>query len=111
MVGAVVTILGILIIGLAIGRLFATKQPTIAANSVLVLTLEGDLPEAAPVELPIPFLQSQSAPTVRDLWTSLREAATDSRIKAVVLQPRGLLAGWGKLQELRAGVGGLQEIG
>lgn len=100
-VGAVVTILGILVIGLAIGRLFATKQPTIAANSVLVLTLQGDLPEAAPVELPFPFLRSQSAPTVRDLWTSLREAATDSRIKAVVLQPHRLLAGWGKLQELR----------
>ncbi len=100
-VGAVVTVLGILIIGLAIGRLFATKQPTIAANSVLVLTLEGDVPEAAPVEFPFPFPQSQSAPTVRDLWTSLREAATDSRIKAVVLQPHGLLAGWAKLQELR----------
>ncbi len=100
-VGAFVTIIGILVIGLAIGRLFATKQPTIAANSVLVLTLQGDLPEAAPVELPFPFLQGQSAPTVRDLWTSLREAATDSRIKAIVLQPHGLLAGWGKLQELR----------
>jgi protease IV len=101
LVGVIVAVLGIFIIALAIGRLFATKQPTIAANSVLVLGLEGELPEAPPVEVPIPFLQAQSAPTVRDIWTSLREAANDSRIKAVVLQPRGLLAGWGKVQELR----------
>ena len=100
-VGAIVTVLGIVIIVLAVSRIFATKQPTIAANSVLVLALNGDLPESAPVEMPIPFLESQSAPTVRDVWTSLREAATDSRIKAVIIQPRGLIAGWGKLQEIR----------
>ena len=101
LVGAVVTVLGIFIVVLAIGRLFATKQPTIPANAALVLHLEGEIPEAAPVEMPIPFLQTQSVPTVRDLWTSLREAATDSRIKAVVLQPRSLMAGWAKLQEVR----------
>ena len=101
LVGVIVAVLGIVIIALAIGRLFATKQPTIAANSALVLSLEGDLPEAPPVDVPIPMLQGQSAPTVRDMWTSLREAAKDSRIKAIVLQPHGLEAGWGKVQELR----------
>lgn len=101
LIGVVVTVLGIFIIVLAIGRLFESKQPTIAGNSVLVLALTGELPEAAPVDVPIPFIQSQSTPTVRDLWASLRDAATDSRIKAVVLQPRNLLAGWGKLQEVR----------
>ncbi len=101
LIGVVVTVLGIFIIVLAIGRLFETKQPTIAGNSVLVLALTGELPEAAPVDVPIPFIQSQSTPTIRDLWASLRDAATDSRIKAVVLQPRNLLAGWGKLQEIR----------
>jgi protease IV len=100
-VGVVIAVVGALIIVLAIGRLFANKQPTIAANSVLVLSLEGELPEEAPVEVPIPFLQTQSTPTVRDIWSSLRQAATDNRIKAVVIQPRNLIAGWGKLQELR----------
>lgn len=111
LVGAIVTVLGIFIVVLAIGRLFATKQPTIAANSVLVLTLEGDLPEAAPVDVPIPFLQVQSVPTVRDVWTSLREAAADSRIKAVVLQPHDLLAGWGKVQEIRAELADFKKSG
>ncbi len=101
LVGVIVAVLGSVIIVLAIGRLFANKQPTVEANSVLVLTLDGELPEAAPVDVPIPFFESQSAPTVRDVWTSLRAAAKDNRIKAVLLQPRGVTAGWGKLQEVR----------
>ena len=101
LVGVVVAVLGIFIIALAIGRLFASKQPTIAANSVLVVGLNGEVPEAPPVDLQVPFIQTQNVPTVRDVWASLRHAATDNRIKAVVLQPHHLLTGWGKLQELR----------
>ena len=100
-VGIVVAFVGALIIVFAMGRLFSTKQVSVAGNSVLVLALSGELPEAAPVDIPIPFVQAQSVPTVRDIWTSLRQAATDNRIKAVVLQPTGLDTGWGKLQELR----------
>lgn len=100
-VGLVVAVVGALIIVLAIGRLFANKQPTIAANSVLVLSLEGELPETAPVDMPAPFSQGQSVPTVRDLWASLHQAATDNRVKAVLIEPRRLVTGWGVLQEIR----------
>jgi protease-4 len=100
-VGVVVTVVGSFIILFAIGRAFSHKQPTIAGDSVLVLTLDGDLPEAPSLDIPIPFVQAQTSPTVRDVWTALRAAATDNRIKAIVLQPRGIGAGWGKLQELR----------
>src|SRR6185312_3542020 len=100
-VGIVVAFLGALIVVFAIGRLFSSKQVSIEGNSVLVLALSGELPEAAPVDIPIPFAQAQSVPTVRDIWTSLRQAASDNRIRAVVLQPNGLETGWGKLQELR----------
>ena len=84
-----------------VARIGANKAPSIQGNSALVLNLEGDLPEVPPIQLNIPFLQSQSAPTVRDLWTSLHEAANDDRIKALVLEPRDLSLGWGKLEELR----------
>jgi len=100
-VGIVVAFVGALIIVFAMGRLFSTKQVSIEGNSVLVLALTGELPEAAPVDIPIPFVQAQSVPTVRDIWTSLRQAASDNRIRAIVLQPNGLATGWGKLQELR----------
>ena len=100
-VGIVTLALGCLIVVLTIGRLFSNKQPVVPPNAVLVLALEGDIAETAPVNIPIPFIQSQASPTVRDLWTSLRAAATDNRIKAILIQPQGLTAGWGKLQELR----------
>lgn len=100
-VGIVVAFVGALIVLFAVGRLFSSKQVSIEGNSVLVLGLSGELPEAAPVDIPLPFAQAQSVPTVRDIWTSLRQAATDNRIRAVVLQPNGLATGWGKLQELR----------
>ena len=90
LVGIVVAVLGTLIIVLAVGKLFSNKQPTIAGDSVLVLALSGEIPEAAPVEVPIPFLESESSPTVRDLWTSLRQAATDNRIRALVIQPNSV---------------------
>ncbi len=101
LVGLIVTVFGLFIIFLAVGRIFASKVPSIAGNSALVLSLRGDIPEAAPVNIAIPFLQQQEAPTVRDIWTSLRQAAKDNRIKAIVLEPRGLVAGWGRLEEVR----------
>lgn len=96
----VVAVLCGIIVGFAIARLAASKAPEVDANSVLVLNLEGDIPEAAPVELSIPFWQTQNTPTVRDVWTSLHAAATDHRIKALVLEPRGLSIGWAKMEEL-----------
>ncbi len=100
LVGLVFTVLAGLIVILAVAKLAAPKTPTIAANSILVLRLDGDMPESPPVEFPLPFLEQQSPVTVRDFWSSLRFAATDSRIKAIVIHPRGLSAGWAKLQEI-----------
>ena len=97
-IGIVVAVFGAIIVLFAIGRVFANKQPSVADNSVLVLDLQGEIPEAAPVELPFAFGRVQATPTVRDLWTSLREAANDSKVKAVLLEPRGVGAGWAKLQ-------------
>lgn len=99
-VGVIIAVVGIFVVLLAVGRLFSPKQPVVEANSALVLSLSGDLPEAAPVEIPLPFIESQATPTIRDLWTSLREAAKDARIKALVLEPHGLAIGWAKLQEV-----------
>jgi protease IV len=100
LVGLIATVLALVIVVLAVARLAAHRQPTIAANSALVLALEGNVAESNAVEFPIPFIQSQASPAIHDLWSSLREAARDHRIKAIVLQPKRLLVGWGKLQEI-----------
>jgi protease IV len=78
---------------------FRERPPEIASNSVLVLHLSGDLPEKASLE--IPFLSQGPNLTVSNVWMALQHAAADSRIKAIVFEPEGLSAGWGKLEELR----------
>ena len=70
------------------------SKPSVAASSALILHLEGDLPEQNPVDLPLPFLQQQQPITMLETWRILRDAAADNRVKALVLEPRDLAAGW-----------------
>jgi protease IV len=96
--GVLLVFLSIFLVFFALLR-FRERPPDIAANSVLVLRPTGAFPEKAPLE--IPFLSDGPSLTVSSVWMALRKAATDSHIRAVVLEPENLRAGWGKLQELR----------
>lgn len=87
------------------------KGPSVAENSTLVLKLEGDIPERPPVEFPIPIFGERNRPTVENVWSMLRNAAADTRIKAVVLEPESLSVGWGKLQEIRADLAQFKKSG
>src|SRR5208283_3860676 len=79
------------------------RPPDIASNSVLVVRLEGDIPEKPALEMPFAD-NPRAAVTVASVWSALRRAAQDSRIRAVVLEPDGLSVGWAKLEELRGDV-------
>ncbi len=81
---------------------FREKPPQVADNSVLVLRLAGDIPEKPPVEVPDFLGGGRPELTVSNVWMCLRMAAADSHIKAVVLEPDGLSAGWAKMEEIRA---------
>ena len=83
---------------------FREKPPQIAENSVLVLRLEGDIPEKPPLELPAFLGAGGPELTVAHVWMTLQKAAADAHIKAIVLEPEGLSAGWAKLEEIRTGV-------
>src|SRR5689334_5508801 len=87
--------LAVVILGFAAMRL-GNPKPTVSDNSTLVLHLEGDLPEQPSVDLPIPFLQQQQTLTITDIWQLLHKAGADSRIKALVVEPRDLSVGWAK---------------
>lgn len=93
--------LAVVILGFALARFGSRRPVSVANNSTLVLQLEGDVPERAPVEFPLPFLNQEQHLTVAETWQMLRNAAADSRIKALVLEPRGLSVGWAKLEEIR----------
>jgi protease IV len=91
----------VVIVAVAAVRLGGERRVTVADGSTLVLHLEGDLPEQPPVELPIPFLEQQQPLAIIETWDLLRRAAADPKIKALVVEPRGLTVGWAKLEELR----------
>jgi protease-4 len=79
---------------------FREKPPVIADHSVLVLRLQGELPEKPPLELPNLFGEDKPPVTLVSIWSTLDKAANDPHIQAVVIEPEGLSAGWAKLQEL-----------
>lgn len=87
------------------------SPPKIADGSTLVLELEGEISERTPVEFPIPFFQQRTRLTVENVWSLLRKAAADSRIKAVVLEPSDLQVGWGKLQEIHGNLEQFKKTG
>jgi len=105
-IGIVFAGLVVLILGFAAVRMAATlgggRPVSVADTSALVLNLEGSVPEQAPVDIAIPFLQQNPPLTVLDTWKLLHRATGDTRVKALILEPRGLDTGWAKLEELRS---------
>jgi protease-4 len=101
--GVVLVFLSFVLLFFALLR-FREKPPQIASNSVLVMRLSGELPEKAPVELPDFLGGGKGGVTVSAIWQNLKKAAADSHIQAIVLEPEGLSAGWGKLEEVRSDV-------
>ena len=102
--GLFVAVLGGIIlffVAVRIAASFQDRKPTVADGSTLILKLEGEVPEKAPPELPLPFLEEQTPMTVQQFWETLKKAAADSRIKAVIFEPRGVGIGWGKMEEIR----------
>jgi protease-4 len=102
-VGILVSGLVALIMIFAFVRLvgsFGERPVNVADGSTLVFKLEGEVPEKSPAEIPIPIFEEQTPLTVEQVWDAFRRAAADSRIKAVVFEPRGLSIGWAKMQEI-----------
>jgi protease IV len=102
-VGILVSGLTLLILVFAFVKLassFGEKPVTVADGSTLVLKLEGDVPEKAPAEIPLPMFEAQSPMTVHDVWETFRKAAVDSKIKGIIFEPRGVSIGWAKMQEI-----------
>jgi len=80
------------------------RPPSIPAKGVLVVHLGGEVPERAPVAIPLPWFESQSPLTLHEVWDIFRKAEKDDRIQAIVLEPAGLQVGWARLKELRDSV-------
>ncbi len=97
-------ILAILFIVGVIGLIYLSRQmgqPDVADNSVLVLSVSGELPDyiaEEPLAKAFGIKQQQS---FTSLLTQLRKAKVDNRIGAVKLDIDFPGIGWGKADELR----------
>jgi protease-4 len=80
---------------------FGEKNTKVADNSTLILKLEGAVPEKPPTEFPIPFLQDQTPLSMPQIWEMLHKASTDNKVKAILIEPHSLAAGFSQLQEIR----------
>ncbi|MFM9905230.1 MAG: signal peptide peptidase SppA [Pyrinomonadaceae bacterium] len=96
-----------LIIVSIIGIVFAARnmgKPDVTENSVLILSLSGELPDYVaeePVAKAFGIKQRQS---FTSLLTQLRKAKVDNRISAVLLNIDFPGIGWGKADEFRDAV-------
>ncbi len=108
--GVLLVVVTLALLVLAAVRLGETAT-VVPARSLLVLDLDGEIVERPPTTLPLPFLEARAPLTVTDLWRSLRAAETDARIKAVLVAPSGVGAGWAKLQEVRDSIARLNKSG
>jgi protease IV len=95
----VVLVLLSILVGIGIYRAF---NPTVSVpkESVLVMTVEGDLPEAVLVSGFPPFT-SATATSFQDLLSILEKAKRDERVKMILVNVSGLNSTWSKLMELR----------
>jgi protease-4 len=88
--------------GVALMWMVASRQPSVARNSTLVLELDTDLREASPEDVFRQFLEGSHPQTLASVVENLKKAKADKRIGAVIILPSGLQAPlWGKVQEVR----------
>ena len=90
-----VAVIGIALMAESLGR------PSVPENSVLTLSISGELPDYSPEE-PLAKAVGISQPqSFTGLLTQLRKAKVDSRVGAVMLDINFPGIGWGKADELR----------
>ena len=97
--GIILAGLMLVILVFAAARL-SDRPPSMPGRTTLVLRLEGEVPERAPVTIPLPFFEERAPLTMSDVWDVVRKAEADPRVKAVVVMPAGLSVGWAKLEEI-----------
>lgn len=91
----VVGIISLALLAESLGR------PSVPDNSVLVLSVSGDLPDYIPEDQFAKALGMNQGQSFTSLLTQLRKAKVDSRVQGVLLDINFPGIGWGKADELR----------
>lgn len=108
--GLIFVFIIVAVIGIAL-MAESLSRPSVAENSVLVLSVSGDLPDYVPEEPFAKALGIQHKQSFSNLLTQLRKAKVDSRVGGVVLDIDFPGIGWGKADELRDAIADLRTSG
>ncbi|PYS97981.1 MAG: signal peptide peptidase SppA [Acidobacteria bacterium] len=95
---SVVVIVGVIAVAL-LAESFS--RPSVPDNSVLVLSVSGDLPDYVPEDQFAKAIGMNQPQSFTGLLTQLRKAKIDNRVQAVMLDINFPGIGWGKADELR----------
>src|SRR5215218_7692030 len=107
---AVFVLLGGLLVVVVLMSL-GNNEPEVESNSVLVLSVEGSLPDYANAdELSSRFFGGDTN-SLSNLLLQLRKAKADKRVGAVLLDIRMLGGGWAKADEIRDAVADFRKSG
>src|SRR5581483_1407672 len=87
-----------------------TRGESVPNNAVLKIDLAGPLPEYVPHRFPQTLL-GERALTVKDHLDNLKKAASDKRVRGVVLRIGPVEAGWAKVEELRDAITAFRKSG
>ncbi|HWS52678.1 MAG TPA: signal peptide peptidase SppA [Pyrinomonadaceae bacterium] len=85
--------------------------PNIRDNSVLVLRVEGSLPDYTPADPAMSRLLGSEQNSLSNLLLQLRKAKADKRVGAVLLDVGLVGAGWAKSGEIREAVADFRRSG
>jgi len=90
-------VLGVLLLLASLGE----GEPDIGDNSVLVLKLEGALPDYVPEDPFASRFLGRDDQSLTRLLTQIKKAKADKRIGAILLEIDMTMIGWGKADEIR----------
>ncbi len=100
-----VVIIAVALLAESLGR------PSVPENSVLVLSISGDLPDYVPEEPLAKAFGINQTQSFTSLLTQIRKAKVDNRIGGVLLDINFPGIGWGKADELRDAIADLRTSG
>ena len=103
----------VLVVGLfvAVALMSLNREPEVASNSVLVLDIEGSLPDYTNAdEFSSRFFGGETN-SLSNLLLQLRKAKADKRVGAVLLDVHMFGGGWAKADEIREAVADFRKSG
>jgi protease-4 len=103
-----------LVVVLSIVLLFASfgeGEPDIRDNSVLVLKLEGALPDYVPEDPFASRFLGRDDQSLTRLLSNIKKAKADKRIGAILLEIDMTMIGWGKADEIRDTIADFRSTG